>query len=138
MLRNDAPNQDGRKDEITLKVRLIDVDAVIEGTSNSLDLFSLNGPATCDLCQEAFEDMELFDDHVVQHRSNIDLPCLCRLCDDSFGSNKELNEHKQQEHSEELLSCGKCKNDNENFQSSVCEENELENHFQVFIISNNY
>ena len=68
------------------------------------------GPATCDICNVTFIDMDEFDEHV--ENEHLQKFC-CSCCDASFEQSEDLLIHKATEHCKEPVSCIKCLNKKE-------------------------
>ncbi|XP_046615728.1 zinc finger protein 267-like [Neodiprion virginianus] len=68
-------------------------------------IFRINGPIKCDLCDDFFEDMNMFDRHIETFHL---LKWRCSFCDHSFETSHELLAHKMLNHSGRILACKNC------------------------------
>ncbi|XP_046744137.1 zinc finger protein 62-like [Diprion similis] len=68
-------------------------------------VFRIDGPIKCDLCNDFFEDMNMFDRHI--ENSHL-LKWRCSFCDHSFETSHELLAHKTLNHSGKILACDNC------------------------------
>ncbi|XP_063243121.1 zinc finger protein 16-like [Bacillus rossius redtenbacheri] len=67
----------------------------------------IDGPATCDICLRTFDDMEVFDEHVLsEHRPGQRWPCP--LCDLGFDDAGALLAHRAGAHADEMAACRAC------------------------------
>ncbi|PSN34484.1 hypothetical protein C0J52_07578 [Blattella germanica] len=101
-IQKSSENEDISMGDIYEKTEVENGDA-----ENACPVLNIYGPATCDLCDENFSDMEEFDDHVAKEHLQ-QSQWQCSRCDESFEQSHDLVEHKSNIHGEAPVSCNRC------------------------------
>ncbi|KAJ9586787.1 hypothetical protein L9F63_019620, partial [Diploptera punctata] len=92
--------------EIKLNLMMVMIEETKAPTLN------IYGPATCDLCNMTFIDMNEFDKHVANEHLQ-EYKFQCNRCDEGFKESSDIIAHKTTEHNEQPISCTKCQNEND-------------------------